>query len=286
MSTSISCARCGAALPQDAKFCAECGLKVGDDPTTVQAVPPHETTSAPVAFDVARPRYFGLTPPMLLFALATATLAIAIALAVLEHWVWAIVVAVVSLALLGLFVGVARRKPDTAFARGSARAVDRLRQRTGWVFESVAIRSGAGRDVARLRHELLEDAAERERLLRDLGAAVYEDDGVAREGVSERIGILDDEARRKEDEMQAIVRQAQQRIQRGRLRVQPTLIEPPQPVPVPEPSPPPDEGTPPTPAPVPEPYPPPDEATPPQPPRIPEPGPEPDIPEPGPQRDG
>ncbi len=273
---ATECERCGESLPAEARFCPSCGAKVGDDPTEVAAVPPNETTPAPATFDVAMPRYFGVTPPMLLFALATATLALAIALAILEHWVSAIVLAAVSLTLLALFVGVARRKPDTAFARRSARAVDRMRQRTGWVLESVAIRSETGRTVTRLRSELLEAASRRELLLRGLGAAVYAGDSEARQTLEEQLTDLDGGIRAKETEMESILDEAHERISRGRSRVQPTLIEPAQPAPVPAPAPPPDEGTPPQPPEIPEPSPPPDEWT------IPTPDPVPDTaPEPG-----
>jgi hypothetical protein len=243
---------------------------VTEDTTTVESIPPHETTEAPATFDVAMPRYFGVTPPMLLFALATATLAIAIALAILEHWIAAIVLAVVSLALLALYIGVARRKPDTAFARGSARAVDRVRERAGWVLESAAIRSDAGRRVGRLRQELFADEDRRDALLRELGVAVYTGDLQASERVKGELDEVAAAVQAKEDEMEAILDTAQERITRGRSRVQPTMIEPPQPAPVPEPAPPPDEGTPPTPPEIPEPSPPPDEGTIPRPDPVPE----------------
>jgi hypothetical protein len=274
---ATECRRCGAALPEDARFCPECGLPLAEDPTAIEQIPPHETTQAPPTFDVAMPRYFGVTPPMLLFALATATLAIAIALAILTHWIAAIVLAVVSLALLALFIGVARRKPDTSFARGSARAVDRMRERTGWMLESVAIRSETGRRVGRLRQELLADESRRESLLRELGLAVYSGDGQASERIKGELDELAAASQAKEDEMQTILDTAQERMTRGRSRVQPTVIEPPQPAPTPEPAPPPDEGTPPTPPEIPEPSPPPDEWTIPTPDPVPEPSPEPDT---------
>lgn len=273
---ATECRRCGFALPEDAKFCPSCGPPVAEDPTAVERVPPHETTGSPATFDVAMPRYFGVTPPMLLFALATATLAIAIALAILAHWVGAIVLALVSLALLALFISVARRKPDTGFARTSARTVDRVRQRTGWMLESVAIRSETGRRVARLRQELLATGERRETLLRELGLAVYGKDSEASERIAGELTELAAAAEAKEEEMKEILDTAQARIARGRSRVQPTLIEPPQPAPTPEPAPPPDEGTPPTPPEIPEPSPPPDEWTIPTPDPVPEPSPEPD----------
>jgi hypothetical protein len=260
-----SCERCGARLPRNARFCPTCGLEAGERPTAVQEVPPEETSPAPVAFEVAMPRYFGVTPPTLLFALATTALVIAIALALGGRWVWAIVLALLSLALLGLFLVEARRRPESGPSRGPARAAERIRERTGWVAEALTIRSTAGRELKQLRSELVRAADERERLLRELGQAVYDGDEEASERSNKRIAELDAETREKEAEMQAIVQHAHERLERGWRRVEPTLIEPPQPVPVPEPSPPPDEGTPPQPARIPEPSPPPDEATPPRP---------------------
>lgn len=271
--SNAECPRCGAALPRGARFCPACGLPVADDPTAAQTLPPDETTPSPATYDVATPRYFGLTPPTVLFAFATAALAIAIALAILGEWIAAIILAVVSLVFLGLFLAVARRKPDTGLARGSARSAERLRERTGWMAESVAIRTSVRRDVTRLRAELLRDAGTRDGLLQQLGSAVYDGDDEARQLVSEQLAQLDAATHAKEAEMQAIVQDAHERLERGRRQVEPTLMEPPQPPSIPEPSPPPDEGTPPQPVPVPEPGPPPDEATPPQPPSIPEPGP-------------
>jgi hypothetical protein len=243
------------------------------DATKVENVPPHETTASPVHVSAATPHYYGVTPAMLVFALATASLALAIALAILAHWIAALLLAVVSLVLLALFVGVARRKPDSELARVSARALERARDRTAWMLEVLAVRSGAGRELARLRAEVLHLAGVREEHLRDLGAAVYDGDDAARETLTEEIRRLDEAAVEKEGQMQAIAEAAQEHIQRGRLSVQPTMIEPPAPAPVPEPSPPPDEGAIPQQPVIPEPYPPPDEGTPPMPAPVPEPGP-------------
>ncbi len=241
--------------------------------TKVEAVPPHETTEAPVNVSVAMPHYFGVTPPMLLFGTATAALAVAIALAILTHWLAALILAVISLLLLSVFVGVARRRPDTTLARVSATAVDRVRERTAWMVELVSVRTAAGRELTRLRHELLELSGERERRLRDLGAAVYaQDDGVT-QSVIDDLRRLDDSAQEKEAQMHAVAETAQERILRARRSVEPTLIETPAPPDVPEPSPPPDEGTPPQQPLIPEPGPPPDEGTPPTPEPVPEPGP-------------
>jgi hypothetical protein len=243
------------------------------DATKVEEVPPHETSAAPVNVSVAMPHYFGVTPPMLLFGTATAALALAVALALLTHWVAALILAVVSLLLLALFVSIARRRPDTMLARASATAVDRVRERTAWMVELVSVRTAAGRELARLRNELFVLSHEREARLRDLGAAVYGEDDEATQALTDELRRLDGATEEKEAEMQAVATAAEDRIRKGRLSVQPTLIEPPAQPNIPEPSPPPDEGTPPTPPLIPEPAPPPDEGTPPTPEPVPEPGP-------------
>jgi len=159
-----------------------------------------------------------------------------------------------------------RRKPDSALARAAADAFEAYRARAGVAAESVRARSSARAELARLHRELLELAAMREAHLRALGDAVYRGDDEGRDDLTTQLRELDGLAAEKEAQMTSIAAQAQQRIQRAQLQVQPTeMVELPG-----EPYPPPDEGTPPVPTPVPEPYPPPDEATPPQ---IPEPEP-------------
>jgi hypothetical protein len=156
------------------------------DQTRAEQVPPHETTASPIEVSTAMPRYFGVTPPTFLFGIATATLAIAIVLAVLAHWLAALVLAAVVLLEIVLFLGVARRKPDTVVARVSVSAVRRARERAVWLVEATGVRTEAGRQLTPLRRELLELAARRERLLRDLGAAVYDGDDKAAKQLSER----------------------------------------------------------------------------------------------------
>ncbi len=225
-----------------------------------------------MSVSVAMPRYFGLTPPTLLFGIATASLAFAFVFAVLAHWILAIVLAVLAIALLTMFVGVARRKPDTRLARTSTRKLDRARERAVWAVESLAVRSATDQRTRGLRHELLLLAEERDRKLRELGDAVYRDDDDAIAAVRDELDRLDETATAKEAEMEEIAESARRRLEEGRLSVQATMIEPGGAVSVPEPAPPPDEGTPPAPAPIPEPGPPPDEGTPPRPDPVPDPG--------------
>jgi type IV secretory pathway TrbD component len=196
--------------------------------TQTEQVPPHETTPSPVEVSVAMPHYFGITPPTLLFGIATATLAVAVVLAVLEHWIAALVLAAAVFVEIALFLGVARRKPDTVVAKVSSRAIVRARERVGWLVQATTVRTEAGRKLTPLRRELLELGERRERHLRDLGAAVYEGDEAASKQVTEQLNGLDEERQQKEGEMRAIEEAAQERLERGRLHVQPTVIKRPE----------------------------------------------------------
>jgi type IV secretory pathway VirB3-like protein len=246
--------------------CALLTEEAQDNTERSAALPRHEETPAPMTVSVAMPRYFGVTPPTLLFGVATAVLAVAIALAILGHWIAALLLALVGIGLLLLFVGAAKQKPDTALARASARRLERARDRAGWLVESFAVRSDADRRTRGLRHELLLIEEERGRKVRELGDAVYRDDKKATASLKDELRRLDESARAKEAEVTEIATAAQKRLEAARLSSQATMISS-----VPEPSPPPDEGTPPGPVPIPEPGPPPDEGTPPQPDPVPDP---------------
>jgi len=196
--------------------------------TREEQVPPHETSASPVDVSVAMPRYFGIVPPTFLFGIATATLTVAVVLAILAHWLAALVLAAAVLVEIALFLGVARRKPDTVVATTSIRAIHRARERAAWLLQATSVRTEAGRMLTPLRRELLELGERRERQLRELGTAVYEGDDEAAKLLKDELERLDEERRQKEGEMRAIEEAAQQRLEKGRLHVQPTVIKRPE----------------------------------------------------------
>jgi hypothetical protein len=264
-----SCANCGARLPEAARFCPDCGVRVPTDAdsTAVEEVPPDETGRVPVNVTTATPRYFGVTPPMLVFALAVASLALAIAVFLLGHPIAGAVLVVAAVVFGVAFVAAARRSPETPVVRLSARALEEIRGRAGLAVEAVSAQSSARLELFRLRRELAELVAERGDAARALGEAVYGGDDKAAANGRKRMGELDRALAEKEAEMTRVAVEANERIQRAQLQAQPTAVveppqvpepapvpsEPPQPVTVPEPSPVPSE--PPVPAPSPEPMP-------------------------------
>ena len=239
-------------------------------------LPPDETGPIPVEYSHAEPRYYGVTPAMLTFVLAAAAVAIAIALLLTGHWPVGLIVLGLGVLLLLVSVEAARRRPGGTVARSTAEALDAFRARAGVAADSLATRGRAARRVIVLRRELQRMALLRSRLLFELGDAVYRGDDQATETARTSVAELDQLVRQREEEMETVLAQAQERLHQRRLEVQPTEM-----VEIPEEPAAPGEQDPVGPAVIPEPYPPPDEGSPPQPAIIPEPSPA-VIPEPGP----
>lgn len=273
---AASCSNCGARLPKDSRFCPECGVRISaaNDVTAVEEVPPEETGRVPVHKVAVAPRYFGVAPPLALFALAVAALALGIAVFVAGNAIEGALLLAAAALFSAFFVAASRRLPENAVARLGRRAFGTVRDQTGFAVEAVSVHSSARVELFRLRREFSELVAQRAEAARALGEAVYRGAEDEVEDARNRMSEVDQALADKEREMTTVTAAANERIQRAQLQVQPTAIveppqvpepmpapsEPPQPVTVPEPSPVPSE--PPMPAPSPEPTP---EPSPPQP---------------------
>jgi hypothetical protein len=249
----------------------------------VQEVSPSETGPVPVEPMIAERRFFGVPPSTILLVVGMGALGFAIGLFATGNWPWGLILLGLAIFLLTGFSTQTRRLPDetSGVARASLAALGTVRARAGAVVETVAAHGSARVELARLRRELGQLAADRGGHLRELGEAVYEGNRSATKELKQRIKDLDEKIEEKEARMATVTMEAQERIGRAQLQVQPTEIlgeeapsPVPEPVPVPEPFPPPDEGQPPEPARIPEPFPPPDEGDRPEQPTIPEPKPE------------
>ncbi len=271
------CVHCGAAISEGSRFCPQCGRRVGNGDTRVLPLPEDETGPVPIEVVQAKPRFYGVTPAALVLVLAGAAAALSVVFFVRDDWPIGLVLAGVALLLVAFFVETARRRPSGRVTRTAAGAFGHARARTSSAADSLTTRGRAMTRVLGLRRELRRLAAERDRLLYELGAAVYRADDQAIDTTRGRLDELDRQMASTEAQMQDVVTAAQERIEARRLEVQPTEV-----VGRGEEAPGPGEVTPPEPAVIPEPYPPPDEATPPQPAVIPEPGPA-VIPEPAPE---
>lgn len=271
-----NCANCGARLPKDGRFCPECGVRtsVENDATAVEEIPPEETGRVPVHTVAVTPRYFGIAPPLALFAIAVAALAAAIVVLVAGKAIAGALLLAAAALFSVLFVTASKRLPENAVARVGRRVFATARDRTGFAVEAVSVHSTTRVELFRLRRELSELVAERAEAARALGEAVYVGAEDEIEAGRNRMSELEQALADKEGEMTRVTAAANERIQRAQLQVQPTeVVEPPE---VPEPMPAPSE--PPQPVIVPEPSPVPSE--PPMPVPSPEPSPEPSPPQP------
>jgi hypothetical protein len=223
-----SCPNCSADVPSGAQFCPECGTKLGaDEATAREEVPREETGPVPVSVTSAPPRLFGVTPPMLLFALAACALTVGVVLLVLAHWILGLGLLGVSFLLFASFLEVARRKPDTETARRIAKAPDSLRARAGFAAQSLAARSSARRRVVRFRAEQLRLGDRRRELLLRLGEATFAGDKKAATETTAELRDVDAEIDAKEAEIAAVLEGTHRHIEEARLEVQSTqIIEP------------------------------------------------------------
>jgi hypothetical protein len=234
----------------------------------VLEVPADETGPVPVEYAQTEPRYYGIPPTTLALVLAGAALTLAILLFVLGRWPFGLIALGVTILLVLVFLEAARRKPDGAVARSTADLLDGFRARAGVAADSLATRGRAAKRLIAVRRELQRMGVLRARLLFELGDAVYRGDEQGTDRARGQLGELDGLAALREAEMQTIVEQTQERLERRRLEIRPTEM-----VELPEQPGQPRENDPGVPAVIPEPYPPPDEGNPPEPAVIPEPGP-------------
>jgi outer membrane biosynthesis protein TonB len=166
-------------------------------------------------------------------------------------WAWGVVAF-----LAGAVLALSRREAERRAARY---ALAGFRERVSATQAAVAARSRGHLEIFRARREFAELAAERSRGLHRLGTAVFEGDKAGTKAAKEEVQAVVDRINEKEAEIEALIRDIDERVNRAQVAVQPTeRIEgeqPPEPVRAPEPWPPPDENNPREPVPVPEPSP-------------------------------
>src|SRR4029450_6100562 len=204
------CQTCGAKLSSNARFCSECGAAVGSGDTVVQAVPPTEDGPTPVEQHVSERRYFGVPPAGILLVRGIVGVIVAIALFATGLWPWGLIALGVALFLLTGFVSAERKSPGEDGR--AVRALASVRWRAGVAKETIAARSGARIELARLRRDASGLARQRSERARELGEAVYAKNTTATKELKQRMKEIDDELAAKEAQMAKVTIDAQERV--------------------------------------------------------------------------
>jgi len=225
------CPTCGTEVAAGSRFCPECGR-----PLTEEA---RDTMIRPSE------RWW---PPHPLMIVAGLVLIGSIILLAGGVWAWGLV----ALLAAGILV-LSQREAERRAARF---ALAGFRERVVATRSAVAARSRGHLEIFRARRELAELIAERNRGLHRLGAAVFEGNKAGTKAAKEEVQSVVDRIGEKEDEIEAFIRDIDERVNRAQAGVRPTERiqgeQPPEPVRIPEPWPPPDEADRPS---VPEPQP-------------------------------
>jgi hypothetical protein len=165
----------------------------------------------PPSYQVARPRYFGLTPRGLAVAIAAVALGAGVVALAAGNLAVGLLLLVAAALLVALYLEQARRTRESSFDRVAAAAVDHTKALAGFTGASVRAWTQTGREVARLRLEAHTRARERAQLQYALGGACFEGD-------TAQIENLKDQMRLATERIEACAAEAHAALERTRRR--------------------------------------------------------------------
>lgn len=189
------------------------------DEFQVPDIPP----SAP-AYERVQPKYFGLTPHVLVGILGAAALLAGVALLAGGSAAVGVLLLVAGLFLAALFAEQARRRRSSSLDRAAAAAIDRSLALAGFTRVTVTSWTSAGRSAAKLRLEAMKLARERSHVQYELGAAVHADDEPRIQELRAKMRELDEEVDRRGREASAAIAAAQRRTRAERRAVATTRV--------------------------------------------------------------
>jgi membrane protein implicated in regulation of membrane protease activity len=192
------------------------------DDTDEFEVPPLPPT--PPVYERVEPRYFGVTPHVLVGVLGAIALLAGVALLASGSPSVGALLLVAGLLLAILFGEQARRRRASSLDRAAAAAVDRSLALAGFTRATVGAWTSASRRAAKLRLEARKLARERSHVQYELGAAVHAEDEPRTNELRTRMRTLDREIERKGREARAAIVAAQRRTRAEQQAVASTEV--------------------------------------------------------------
>ena len=165
----------------------------------------------PPSYERVEPRYFGLTPHLLVAALGGMALLAGVLLVASGSVAVGVLLIVLALLLLALFVEQARHRRTSPADRVAASAVDALLALVGFTGVTAGVWAGAGRDAARFRIAARRLARRRAKLQFELGGAVHADDEERVQELRAELSSVDADLRRCQDGARAAIEHALRR---------------------------------------------------------------------------
>ena len=189
------------------------------DEFDVPVIPP-----SPPAYVRVEPRYFGVTPHVLVGALGGAALIAGVALLAGGSVAVGVLLLLAGVFLAALFAEQARRRRSTSLDRAAANAIDRSLAVAGFTRVTVVSWTSAGRKATRLRLEAMKLARERSHVQYELGGAVHANDETKTAELRARMTKLDEEIDRRAREAAAAIAAAHRRTRAERRAVASTQV--------------------------------------------------------------
>jgi hypothetical protein len=211
------CSTCAAEAPEGARFCPQCG-------TVLERREESEPSAVPWPTVVHERHVFGLAPPAVVFAIAVAGFAAAAFLLASGHLLIGAVLLVAAAWFGAFFVSLARRTPESKFARATVEAGNIARGWAWYAWVSVSSWSSASRKAVWLRTAQRRLRHEQSGVIRALGDAVYRDDETGAENLKAEAQALGKRIDKCERELQRVLEDARSRRGRERSAISPTEV--------------------------------------------------------------
>jgi hypothetical protein len=195
------CSRCGAELPETARFCPGCGRGLSTD------------DERSIVFRRVPPKLFGVVPAGATGAVGLVALGLAGVAFALGVWILGLILTLIGVTAFALFAETVRRlRPEDALSRSTLTAARALRVRAGFARTAAEAWGRAGREAFSVRRELVQLKRQFGRLQHALGGAAYSRDSAEADRLRTQMHELDERMAECERRLERAVAEARRRL--------------------------------------------------------------------------